>query len=354
MTASFGQASYSVAEGGTVEVTVTLSADPEREVAIQLTHDPQGDTGSGDYSGVPESVVFQIGDTEKSFTFSATADDIDDDGESVALGFGTMPDRVTAGTTTTVSITDDDIRGVTIAPTDLTIREGETGQYTVVLDTLPSETVTVDIGGYSGTDVSVSPASPLTFTTANWSQARTVTVSAAEDEDTSTDPAVTLTHTVGGGDYQGLNAAGVTVSVTENDQDTQPAVTVSFEKDYHNLGEAASGVGVGLLLSAAVESEVTIPIVVLPQSTAGAEDYSGVPDTITFAAGETYAYFWVHPVADTVEESDEEIWLGLDSLPDEVSAGSITAGPMSESSTRRMCRLTPPATRLPRAATMPL
>ena len=30
VTASFGQSAYSVDEGGTVEVTVTLSADPER------------------------------------------------------------------------------------------------------------------------------------------------------------------------------------------------------------------------------------------------------------------------------------------------------------------------------------
>ena len=56
-----------------MEVTVTLSVDPEREVTVLLTHDPQGDTGSGDYSGVPGSLVFQGGDTEKSFTFSATA-----------------------------------------------------------------------------------------------------------------------------------------------------------------------------------------------------------------------------------------------------------------------------------------
>ena len=111
VTASFGQASYSVTEGSTVDVTVTLSADPEREVTIHLTHDPQDDTGSDDYSGVPDDLVFQVGDTEKSFTFSATADDIDDDGESVALGFGTLPDDVTAGTTATVTITDDDTAG---------------------------------------------------------------------------------------------------------------------------------------------------------------------------------------------------------------------------------------------------
>ena len=124
VTASFGQASYNVDEGGTVEVTVTLSADPEREVTVLLTHDPQGDTGSDDYSGVPEGVVFQIGDTEKSFTFTATADDIDDDGESVALGFGTMPDDVTAGTTATVTITDDDTAGVTVSKTALSIDGG--------------------------------------------------------------------------------------------------------------------------------------------------------------------------------------------------------------------------------------
>ena len=73
-----------------------------------------------------------------------------------------------------------------------------------------------------------------------------------------------------------------------------------------------------------MRADVTIPIGVLPQSTAGAEDYSGVPNGITFAAGETYTYFRVHPVADTVEEEDEEIWLGLGSLPDGVSAGNYS------------------------------
>ena len=326
VTASFGLASYSVAEGSTVEVTVTLSADPERAVTVLLTHDPQGGASSDDYSGVPGGLIFQIGDTEKSFTFSATGDDIDDDGESVALGFGTLPNRVSAGTTATVSINDDDTAGVTVSESALSIDEGGNDTYTVKLDTEPTADVTVAIAGHSGTDISLSGGTltddTLTFTSDNWDTAQTVTVAAGADDDTNADPAVTLTHTVTGGDYEGLNAAGVTVSVTENDQDTPPGVTVSFEKDYHNLAEGASGAGVGLLLSAALASDVTIPIVVLPKSTAGAEDYSGVPNGITFAAGETYAYFWVHPEADAVEEEDEQVWLGLDSLPDGVSAGS--------------------------------
>ena len=45
-------------------------------------------------------MTFDTGQTERTFTFSATQDPDDDDGESVLLGFGTLlPDRVSAGTT---------------------------------------------------------------------------------------------------------------------------------------------------------------------------------------------------------------------------------------------------------------
>ena len=107
---SFGQAAYTVLEGGIVTVTVTLNADPERTVVIPITATPQGTTTTDDYSVAPTSVTFNAGDTEQSFTFTAAQDDVDDDGESVKLTFGMLPSRVSAGTTatTTVSITDDD------------------------------------------------------------------------------------------------------------------------------------------------------------------------------------------------------------------------------------------------------
>ena len=171
VTASFGQASYSVAEGGSVTVTVTLSADPERTVTIPITKANQDDASNSDYSGVPADVTFNNGDTEKSFTFTAAADDIDDDGESVALGFGTnLPDGVTAGTTATVTITNDDTAGVTVSKTALSIDEGDTDTYTVVLDSQPTANVTVTVGG-AAADVSVDPTTPLTFTASTWNTA---------------------------------------------------------------------------------------------------------------------------------------------------------------------------------------
>ena len=71
-------------------VKVVLSADPERTVTIPITATGQGGATASDYS-VPNSVVFNSGDTEKTFTFSAAQDNVDDDGESVRLGFGKLP-----------------------------------------------------------------------------------------------------------------------------------------------------------------------------------------------------------------------------------------------------------------------
>ena len=79
-----------------------------------------------------------------------------------------MPAGVTAGATTTVTITDDDTAGVTISKTALEIDEGASATYTVVLDTEPTAGVTVTIAGHSGTDITLSGATltndALTFT----------------------------------------------------------------------------------------------------------------------------------------------------------------------------------------------
>ena len=95
--------------------------------------------------------------------------------------------------------------------------------YTVVLDTEPTDMVTVDVGGVSG-ELAVSP-SRLFFMPGdgNWNTEQTVTVYAGEDLDAENDTA-TLTHTVRGGDYTGV--AANTVSVTVDDNDTR-GVTVA-------------------------------------------------------------------------------------------------------------------------------
>ena len=60
--------------------------------------------------------------------------------------------------------------GVTISELTLTIVEGESADYTVVLDTQPTADVTITISGHSDTDITLSGATlpRLTFTADNW------------------------------------------------------------------------------------------------------------------------------------------------------------------------------------------
>ena len=69
---------------------MTLDPDPERTVTIPITKANQGTASDADYSGVPANVVFGP-DELRTFMVRATDDAIDDDGESVQLGFGVLP-----------------------------------------------------------------------------------------------------------------------------------------------------------------------------------------------------------------------------------------------------------------------
>ena len=66
----------------------------------------------------------------------------------------------------TVTVEDDDEQGVTVSPTALTVPEGASRTYTVVLTSQPSGAVTMTPSATGSADVTVSGA--LTFTAADW------------------------------------------------------------------------------------------------------------------------------------------------------------------------------------------
>lgn len=107
--ARFGQSSYTVVEGGTVDFTVRLDKDPERTLLIPIESAGQNGASAEDYSA-PTQVVFASGETQKTLTFTATEDPVDDGGERVRLTFGSLPTEVSRGSLaeTTVNITDND------------------------------------------------------------------------------------------------------------------------------------------------------------------------------------------------------------------------------------------------------
>ena len=112
LTVSYQAAGYTVNEGATGSVSVTLSAAADRRLQIPITVTPLT-AESGDYqvSGLTSNALaFVPGDSSRNFTFEGLQD-TDTSDETVTLGFGqTLPDKVTAGSpsSSVVTIDDDD------------------------------------------------------------------------------------------------------------------------------------------------------------------------------------------------------------------------------------------------------
>src|SRR5438093_246974 len=83
-----------------------------------------------------------------------------------------------------VSVTnnDNDVAGITVNPTSglTTTEAGGTATFTVVLTSQPTANVTIELTDRELTEGTVAPAR-VTFTSANWNVAQTVTVTGVDD-----------------------------------------------------------------------------------------------------------------------------------------------------------------------------
>ena len=130
-----------------------------------------------------------------------------------------------------VTINDDDAPRFSTSSGSLNIIEGNSGAYTVVLDTLPvggNVTVTITVG--SNPDIRLVDDSnnevtelELEFTTTNWNTSQTVTVRVAADNDAVEDTG-TIRHSAAGANFTGTAPEVVmTVDVQET---TEAGVTI--------------------------------------------------------------------------------------------------------------------------------
>ncbi len=117
----------------------------------------------------------------------------------------------------------------------LSVTEGATGYYTVVLSRQPAASVTVTIGGHADTNVTPH-LSNLTFTTSNWSQAQGVFVSTNADPNL-TNESVRLTHTATSSDdlFDGITIPSVVVNVDDDDAPDYHIRTIRVPHGSHAL-----------------------------------------------------------------------------------------------------------------------
>ena len=328
---SFGQSAYTVAEGGTVSVEVKLTSAPASAVTVPVTHTPQGATSSTDYSGVPANVMFSAGETSKAFTFTATQDTVDDDGESVLLTFGTLPATVQTGTTTqtTVTITDDDAAEVSFGQSAYTVAEGGMVSVEVKLTSAPASAVTVPVthtpqGATSSDDYSGVPANVM-FSAGETSKAFTFTF-ATQDTVDDDGESVLLTF----GTLPDTVQTGTTTqsTVTITDDDIPSSVVVNFGSATYTVTEGGT-VDVTVILDDDPERTVTVPIGTINEGGASGSDYSGVPATVTFSSGETEKTFTVTATEDNLEDGGEGVKLSFVNLPPEATLGTTNEATVS-------------------------
>ena len=217
--------SLEINEGSTGTYNVNLDASPAAGVtvtvnvagttaAVTVNDDDLEFTSATWDATKPQTVTVSAGTDLNAvnevviLTHTATITDAEGNEEEVTLSNASV----------TVMVADADTRGVTVTASALQVPEAGQAMYMVVLTSEPTVPVTVDIGGTSG-EITVSPSRLVfnpTGTENLYDKNQTVTVFAGEDFDAEDDTA-TLTHTVRGGDYTGVSANTVAVTVDDND-----------------------------------------------------------------------------------------------------------------------------------------
>ena len=210
-----------VNEGGTAAYTVVLDGEPTANVVITMSSD------NGDVTTQPTSLTFTTNNWQTAQTVTVRAAH-DDDADSDAATISHQPSGADeyagiAVASVSVSVADDDEAGVTVSKSSLSIGEGGSDTYTVALDTPPTSDVYIALQS-SDEGVTAQP-DRLTFTPDNWRTPQTVTVSAAQDDDTA-DEVAAIVHGLGaspGSGYGSVLVPPVTVSVTDDDEfEAQP------------------------------------------------------------------------------------------------------------------------------------
>ena len=301
----------------TLTVTGTLDEAPRTsDTTVTLSVGAGGDSAVAgtDYAAVDDlKLTIDAGQTSGTVTFTLTPTDdgiVEGDETLSVAGTASVEDLTVTGTD--VTIRDDDERRLAISPTSLTVSEGESATYTVVLGSKPTGTVRVTISGTTGTDLRRS-RTVLSFRTSNWNEPQTVTVTARQDEDAE-DDTVTIVHAVTGADYGANGVTADAVSVTIDDDDVV-STGVELSVSPMSIDEDASFTGVvvtGRLngVTRAEPTTVTVSVGASDDAAIAGTDYVAVDDvSLTIPAGQASAtaIFVFSPMEDLIDEPDEAV-----------------------------------------------
>jgi hypothetical protein len=285
---------------GTDDFAVALGSEPLSNVVVDVT---SGDPGEA--TADPASLTFTPATWATPQTVRVTGvDDVTVDGpQATSVTVSVRSDAsdpafaAAADETVIVTTTDDDVPGFTVTQTGGTsvTEAGGTDELTVVLTAQPESSVVLAVTSGDVGEAVVSPGT-LTFTSASWSSAQTVTVTGVDDAVVDGDQVATLTIAVDddASDDAFDGVADQTVDVTNADDDI-PGFAVTESDGTTVVTEAGGTDDLRVVLLAQPLADVVLS---LTASDPGAATVS--PVTLTFTPAD-----WSAPQVVTVTGVDD-------------------------------------------------
>ena len=213
----------------------------------------------------------------------------------------------------------------TIAAAAGTVTEGAAAQFTVSLDA-PAATALPVAVSVSETGAALSGSSPATVDFAAGESSKTLSLATADDQVVEPDSTVTATLSLGAG-YTVGEASSALVSVEDDDTAT---FTVSAAPEAIAEGESAT-------LTVAISNGVTFAedqtISLAVSGTASASDYTGVPATLTLAAGASSVTAGLAASEDQDEEEAETVAITASHGSSSIGSATVTINSISHDAT---------------------
>ncbi|WP_254175619.1 DUF4347 domain-containing protein [Planktothrix agardhii] len=248
-------------EAGATAITLTATAEGNVVGAQTLDLELTGTASAADFTGtIPTQITIPDGSNTGQVTITVNNDLLAEGTETATLTISNPSTGIALGTTTNQSVTINDNPGITVTPTTglTTTEAGGTANFTVVLNSQPTANVTIPLTSSNTAEGTVNQSS-LTFTSANWNVAQTVTVTGIDDSVDDGDIAyniVTVAATSTDSNYSGVNASDVAVTNTDNDT---KGITVTPTTGLTTT-EAGGKATFTVVLNSQPTADVTIPL----------------------------------------------------------------------------------------------
>ncbi len=225
-------------DGDTAEVEVSLGIQPAG--AVTVTADIV-DTTEGAITG-SATLNFDSGNWSQpqSFVIEGVDDDYADGDTTYTIGLsatGSDFDGITDERTLT-NAEDGDSVGFFITETDTSTGEDlDTATFDIRLATKPTEDVTVTLSSSDTSEGKVTSTKTLIFTTGNWTEVQSVTVTGQDDDILDGSQTYTINISAAGGDYDGYTDG---VDMTNTDYDTPDIGLTAVDKLTGEDGDTGS------------------------------------------------------------------------------------------------------------------